>query len=218
MKKVIILVDGQNLFYTLKELGLREIQIDWKLFFNNLIETDDELLRVYWFRPENISRHEIDIYGAKYYFPKCKTYSSPEELLVAAQKWYDECLESFKEQDRKYDRLKLDYENIAIVKKGLVKVDPWKQTYLGEKGVDVSLVVNMIKLMDKIDKIILISGDYDYSEAVEYVKEHLKKVHIVRFKKDGSDKYSSMSKKLILCADKVIDISQSDLKTKFKRE
>jgi uncharacterized LabA/DUF88 family protein len=145
-------------------------------------------------------------------------YSSPEELLEASKKWYDECLENFKKQDRKYDLLKLDYDNITIIKKGLIKVDPWKQTYLGEKGVDVSLVVTLFKVMEYVDKIILVSGDYDYSEAIEYLKEHMKVIHLIRFYKDKTNKSSSMSKKLTLFADKIIDIYCSDLETTFKKE
>jgi uncharacterized LabA/DUF88 family protein len=216
MKKVIILIDGQNLYYSIKELGLKEIDIDWAKFFNHLIDESDELLRIYWFRPEKISDHKIDIYKAKFHASKLDI--SAEELLEKAQEWYNKCLTEFKSQSRKYDLLKQDYEGIALVKKGVIKVNPWKQLYLGEKGVDVSLAVTMIKFMHLIDKVILVSGDYDYSEAIEYVKENMKKVHLVRFLKDGSRTHSSMSKELALCADKVIDVKQTDLKTTFKRE
>lgn len=217
MRKVIILIDGQNLYYTLKELGFKEAQIDWKIFFNYIIEKDDELLRSYWFRPEKISDNKINIYRAKYHASRESNISTPEELLEKADEWYKCCLDDFRKQDRKYDLLKLDYENISIIKKGVIKVNPWKQIYLGEKGVDVSLAVTMIKLMNKIDKIILISGDYDYSQAIEYVKENMKTVHLVRFFKDKSSTSSSTSKGLTLFADKIIDIYSSDLQTTFKK-
>jgi uncharacterized LabA/DUF88 family protein len=216
MKRTLILIDGQNLYFSLKELGLKEIDIDWTKFFNHIIDEGDELLRIYWFRPEKISDHKINIYQARYHASGLDI--TPEELLEKTKDWYDKCLTEFKTQNRKYDLLKLDYERITLIKKGVIKVNPWKQIYLGEKGVDVSLVVTMIKLMNLIDKVILISGDYDYSEAIDYVKENMKIVYLVRFFKDSSRKYSSMSKELALCADKIIDIFQSELTTTFKRD
>lgn len=54
MKRVVILIDGQNLFYSLKSIGVLEKDINWTAFFNSLLESDDELQRTYWFRPEKI--------------------------------------------------------------------------------------------------------------------------------------------------------------------
>ncbi|MBA7587140.1 hypothetical protein ES708_29157 [subsurface metagenome] len=143
MKKSIILIDGQNLFYTLKNLGLKEIDINWTGFFNHLKEDEDEVYRTYWFRPEKISFHKLNLYISRAYIERYKLDISPEELLIKAKDFYDKCLEDFRKQDRKYDLIKLDYENIAIIKKGILKVNPWRQLYIGEKGVDVTLVVFM---------------------------------------------------------------------------
>lgn len=54
MKKVVILIDGQNLFYSLKSISILERDINWTTFFNSLLEPDDELQRTYWFRPDKI--------------------------------------------------------------------------------------------------------------------------------------------------------------------
>jgi hypothetical protein len=53
-KKVVILIDGQNLFYGLKPLGLKELDIKWAELFNSMLEPNDELIRAYWFRPQRI--------------------------------------------------------------------------------------------------------------------------------------------------------------------
>lgn len=69
-KKVIILIDGQNLYYNLKEMGVVEKDIQWdKLFCDIIDEQSDELVRTYWFRaqklldayftPDNIKRYFI---------------------------------------------------------------------------------------------------------------------------------------------------------------
>lgn len=217
MKKTIILIDGQNLFYTLKNLDLKEIDINWSKFFNHIKEDEDEVYRTYWFRAEKISFHKLNLYISRAYIKRYELDISPEELLSKAKDFYNKCLENFKNQDRKYDLLKLDYENIAIIKKGIIKVNPWRQLYIGEKGVDVTLVVFMFKLLDDIDKVILISGDYDYSEALTYVRDKLKIVHLVRFLKGQPPKSSEMSYELTLCADKVIDIYESQLKKDFTK-
>lgn len=54
MKSTIILIDGQNLFYSLKHIGIMERDIIWDNFFSSLLAPDDELIRTYWFRPQKI--------------------------------------------------------------------------------------------------------------------------------------------------------------------
>jgi hypothetical protein len=55
MKRVVILIDGQNLFYELKGIQLKERDILWKDFFRSLLtDSDDEFVRAYWFRPQRI--------------------------------------------------------------------------------------------------------------------------------------------------------------------
>lgn len=54
MKRVVVLVDGQNLYYSLQNIGILEKQIKWDYFFKSLITSEDELIRTYWFRPQKI--------------------------------------------------------------------------------------------------------------------------------------------------------------------
>ncbi|NJM93729.1 MAG: NYN domain-containing protein [Cytophagales bacterium] len=89
--------------------------------------------------------------------------------------------------------------------------------YIGEKGVDIALAVKMIALSveKKCDKIILISGDYDYTEAIRFVKNNMTKIHIVKFHKGFPPKNKNMSRDLSVLADKVLDVFESDLQTNF---
>ena len=89
----------------------------------------------------------------------------------------------------------------------MVKIDPYKQDYLGEKGVDISLAVKMISLSvgKKCDKIILVSGDYDYSEAIRFVKDNMTKINVVKFHKGYPPRNKSMSRDISFLADKVIE-------------
>lgn len=54
-QKVVVLIDGQNLFYGLKPLGLQERDIKWTDLFQSMLEPGDELIRAYWFRPQRLS-------------------------------------------------------------------------------------------------------------------------------------------------------------------
>lgn len=51
-KRVVILIDGQNLFYGLKQLNIQERDIKWNDLFKSLLEPADEMIRAYWFRPQ----------------------------------------------------------------------------------------------------------------------------------------------------------------------
>lgn len=55
MKRVVILIDGQNLFYSLKHIGILEREIIWDKFFASLLAPEDELVRTYWFRPQKLA-------------------------------------------------------------------------------------------------------------------------------------------------------------------
>ena len=116
-----------------------------------------------------------------------------------------------------YDQLCLDYGNIEFVKTGIVKVDPFLQTYVGEKGVDISLAVKMISLsvQSKCEKIILISGDYDYAEAIKFVKDNMTKIDIVKLHKGHPPINRSVSRDLAVLADRVIDVYETDIKNEY---
>lgn len=134
--------------------------------------------------------------------------------------WIKKQKEKFANIEYAYDQLCLIHDNIEIVKTGVVKIDPYKQDYLGEKGVDISLAVKMISLSvgKKCDKIILVSGDYDYSEAIRFVKDNMTKINVVKFHKGYPPRNKSMSRDLSVLADKVIDVYEADLKNKFRME
>jgi len=123
----------------------------------------------------------------------------------------------FSEIEYNYDDLCLIYRNIEMVKSGIIKVDPFNQQYIGEKGVDIALAVKMIALSveKKCDKIILISGDYDYAEAIKYVKNNMTKIHIVKIHKGNPPQNKSVSRDLAILADGIIDVYETEVRNKF---
>jgi uncharacterized LabA/DUF88 family protein len=236
MKRTVILIDGQNLYYNLKELGLIESRIKWNELFQSIIEkNEDELIRTYWFRPQKI----LDTYFTEYnirnqiFYKKHNTYYESfrnkttgipsdvnEKVNVEVKEvlqWINDQKIRFSKIEYNYDQIVLNNNDIEIVKTGIVKIDPYLKIYLGEKGVDISLAVKMISLSveNRCDKIILISGDYDYAEAVKYVKDHMKKIHIVKIHKGYPPKNKSVSRDLAVLADKVIPLYESEIKEKF---
>lgn len=237
-KTVVVLVDGQNLYYNLREMGMLEKDVDWTTLFNDIIDPSDELVRAYWFRPAKILetffteekivrsivykkfRNHLDNYKRRDMsnVPQ-NVQDQVENDKGNALKWIEKQKKRFLDLEYVYDQLCLTYNDIEVVKTGVIKIDPFKQVYLGEKGVDISLAVKMISLsvQKKCDKIILVSGDYDYAEAIRFVKDNMTKIHVVKFHKGYPPKSRSMSRDLSVLADKVIDIYEADLKGKFKK-
>lgn len=237
-KKVVVLIDGQNFFYALQSIGLKERDIHWTKLFNSFLESADELIRAYWFRPQRIQdghftqesiRNQIVYknHNGSYQHYKNGNHSAInqstltriESEVQVVENWLREQKTKFSQIEYNYDQLCLDNSDIEIVKKGIVKVNPYKQEYIGEKGVDIALAVKMISLSveKKCDKIILISGDYDYAEAISYVKNNMTKVHIVKPHKGYPPKNKSMSRDLSVLADKVIDLYESDIRSNYLR-
>ena len=233
--KVIILIDGQNLYYGLKDLRINEWDINWKRFFHSLLAPNDELLRTYWFRPQRLLdtyytdhniRHSICF---KKYRNHLNRFTNDQQLVpesilhsieqeaISIESWIKQVKEKFNQSEYKYDQISLVYGDIEIVKTGVVKIDPFKRLFLGEKGVDISLAVKMISLsvQKRCDKIILISGDYDYAEAIKFVKDNMTKIHLVKLHKGFPPKNKSVSRDLAVLSDKVLDVYESDLRQNF---
>jgi uncharacterized LabA/DUF88 family protein len=222
MKKTLIFIDGQNLFYSLKDMELKESQINWDLFMDGLIEPDDELVRTYWYQPQGLNDPRVDFSKAKRILerkspsvPASEINKQAAELMKKAKDWTRVETEKYQRQLHRYDEFSIKYPRIEMVRKGVVKIDPFKQIYLGEKGIDVALAVNMIKFHDKCEKIILVSGDLDYAEAIQYIKDNLKRVHIVKLFKGEPPINRSVSRALMALADKVIDIYETEIRSKY---
>jgi uncharacterized LabA/DUF88 family protein len=235
-KKVVILIDGQNLFYGLKSMNLLEKHIHWNSLLRSLIEQGEELVRTYWFRPQRILEFGFDGKGIRnrIYYKKFSNYHQSymagrldhvpqhvvdqvEQEALVAESFIREAKAKFAQHEYIYDQICLDYDDIEIVKMGIVKIDPFKQEYNGEKGVDVALAVKMISLSveQKCDKIILFSGDYDYAEAVRFVKSNMTKISIVKLHRGIPPKSKGMSRDLLVLADKTINLYESQIRDRF---
>lgn len=235
MKRVVILIDGQNLFYSLRHIGIMEKDVVWDKFFKYLLNQEDELIRTYWFRPQKLldgyftSQNIRNQICYKKFNPHIHDYQTNRSLVPPSvisqieteaqgiENWLRQERSKFAGIEYNYDQISLEYGDIEFVKTGIVKIDAFNQLYIGEKGVDIALAVKMIALSveKKCDKIILISGDYDYAEAIRFVKNNMTKIHLVKFHKGFPPKNKSVSRDLAVLADRVIDIYESDLTANF---
>lgn len=237
-KKVAIFIDGENFHLSLRDIKIDSNNVLFDKFFNYLLEPTDELLRAYIFRPQSIflpkfiDKNKIAENYIYSKFPRNeaeriineqktkKEFSSEIWKVVnvefeSIQNWIKYSETNFEKINHKYTRLATEHENIEIYRSGILKLNPY-QKIKSEKGVDVSLSSKMIEfaLTNKIDKAILISGDYDYKEAIQVVKNTMKRVNIVRIKSSGKSSTSSTLREL---ADKVIDVTERDFKENFTK-
>ncbi len=232
LSKTIILIDGQNLYYSLKDLKLKEISINWDMFFQKTIEPGDIIHRTYWFRPDkvldtyykeenlifNVIKHDHRSYLNQYLTNKIipkQIESNVKQKVNDMLDWIAETKKQFDRIQYNYDSLCMKYKNIEMVKSGVLKIDPYNMRKVGEKGVDVSLAVMLVKLsIEKAcDKIILVSGDYDYCQALQYAKDKMMHVHIVKIHKGRPPRNKSVSRELAVIADKVVDIYETDIQS-----
>lgn len=238
MKKVTVFIDGQNLWHSLRDIGLRESDIDWNKLINSFLVDGDELIRTYWFRPIKIQAIDLQLYAFSHryirknypdnkeeYCTQLRSKNLPDAIhkeiysdYIKSKDWLAIEKQRFSQVDEKYMRIATAYDDLEIYRTGILKVDPFKRMLISEKGVDVALAVKMVEgaLLNKYDKAILVSGDFDYQEAVQVVKNSGKKIHLVRFFKGHPPKDKFSSKQLASMADKVIDIYQDQLEGEFK--
>jgi uncharacterized LabA/DUF88 family protein len=65
---------------------------------------------------------------------------------------------------------------------------------------DVGLTIDVVRLLPLLDTVVLVSGDGDYSDLLEYVRSHGRRTEVMAFKKNTSSK-------LIEKCDEFIDMS-----------
>jgi len=205
-------------------MELKVGQVHWGNFFDSCLEAKDQLIRAYWYQAERINRPRIDEISARRVALRERPGLSKKEMDAHVEsrekdalKWWDQASKKYRKQLDFYDHLSRDFPQIEMVRRGLIKVDPFNERFLTEKGVDVALAVGMMRHQKNCDKIILISGDMDYGEAVRLVKDEMKIVHIVRLFIGEPPRNKNLSKDFATLADRVIDMYESVIKEKYVR-
>ena len=216
--KVSFFIDGQNLFHSLKKLGIGEAKVDWQKLFTACIGEDDTIEFAYWIRPKYIVEQvKLEKHSLKTFIQDREgRVLTKDELLIEYRDnhlvwWNEEKLKFYRVQNR-YKKLVKQYSFMSLYQIGVLKVDTYNQHKIGEKGVDVGVAVKMVEaaLTGECDRVVLLSGDSDYGEVVNLLKRHGKEVHCVAFG-------DSMSYFLRQNVHYVHDISKRDLRTIYKK-
>jgi uncharacterized LabA/DUF88 family protein len=132
--------------------------------------------------------------------------------FAETKEWYDGKRRALERKKRFYHGVQAATDFVEIRQEGHWKVDLLHHT-LSEKGLDVSLAVDMIALQDTYDVALLISGDADGIPGINYVKGRSKHVGVVEFRRGAPADFTAKgaSSRLKIAADFVVQVYESDL-------
>lgn len=211
MKKAVAFIDGENFYHKIGEFGdLRPWFIDWKKFLATITPQGHELVRAYYYKCEKISAYDFSRPLPRRV--RLNANETAESRKAKAQAWYDQSVTDYQKQLSDYElNIASRFADIEIRKVGTLKVDPWDEDMLGEKGMDVGLSVDMLEMAPLADTEILVSGDADYAPAVKAIKGKLKKVYVVRFFSGPPPRTKGTGADLLTYADETIDIYEDEI-------
>lgn len=126
--------------------------------------------------------------------------------------WYEGKRRALERKKRFYHGVQAATDFIEIRQEGHWKVDLLNRTLI-EKGLDVSLAVDMIDLVGTYDVALLISGDADGIPGINSVKNRARHVGVVEFRRGAPSDFPSKgtSSRLKIAADFVVQVFEADL-------
>jgi uncharacterized LabA/DUF88 family protein len=131
--------------------------------------------------------------------------------FTETREWYEGKRRALERKKRFYHGVQAATDFVEIRQEGHWKV-VLLQHNITEKGLDTSLAVDMVALVDTYEIALLISGDADGIPGINYVKGKAKHVGVVEFRRGASaDVQKGASSRLKIAADFVIPIFESDL-------
>jgi uncharacterized LabA/DUF88 family protein len=176
-ERVMVFIDGNNLYHSLKHV-MGRTNLNFQEFSNRLIN-GRQLIRAYYY---NAPLNKDD----------------DEEKFRMQQSFFDS-LDSVPYLTKKFGRLEK-----RIVKQTLPDGTFVSTPTYVEKGVDTHIVIDMLShaYKDNYDTAILVSGDEDFSELVERVKDLGKHVEIANLGgsyhlRQSADKYLLIDKNIL---------------------
>ncbi len=185
MKKAVIFIDGSILHNQLKGIGLQERDIYWQELFQSITPEDCQLVRAYWYQVDRVA--PVKWYPNQF-VRYCPHDLDPEQFELQCKSWYDdECRRIRDMHDFLYNAICLNNDLIEFRYVGYLKVNPYRMERLGESGLDIGLVVDLVTMSAHYDTAILLSGDPGYAPAIQFIKNQLKQVHFVMIHKGDPD-------------------------------
>lgn len=108
------------------------------------------------------------------------------------------------------------FDSVEFRRAGSIQYDLFRQRFNKEKGVDVKLATDLLKLKDIYDVAIIVSGDGDYVPAVQTVKDWGKHIVNVSFLKKNGGVLPGGARRLNQSTDRVIEIPYDEVKAYMK--
>ncbi len=214
---------------------------DWEDFFNGLVlKGDAELrLRTYWyvvdeidFWPYGLSRllrsndfstlevilrkhrnNAVQLDAIGDVALKREKIKSLALALIAKEKAMKARFEGWQVFQ---DGITHRFDSIEFRRAGSIQYDLFRQRFNKEKGVDVKLATDLLKLKDIYDVGIVVSGDGDYVPAVQTVKDWGKHMVNVSFLKKNGGVLPGGARRLNQCTDRVIELPYDEVKMFMK--
>jgi len=134
------------------------------------------------------------------------------QCFAETREWYDGKRRALERKKRFYHGVQSTTDFVEIRQEGHWKVDLLHHS-ITEKGLDTSLAVDMIALMESYDVALLISGDADGIPGINYVKGKSKHVGVIEFRRGSQSDFppKGASSRLKLAADFVVQVYEADL-------
>jgi uncharacterized LabA/DUF88 family protein len=104
------------------------------------------------------------------------------------------------------------FDSVEFRRSGSIWMNLFTQKFGQEKGVDVKLATDMLKLQDIYDVGIIVSGDGDYVPAVQVVKDWGKHIVNVSFLKKSGGLLPGGARRLNQTTDRAIEVAYNDMK------
>jgi uncharacterized LabA/DUF88 family protein len=211
-------------------------QADWDAFFKYLVgEANVDLrLRAYWYVVD-----EIDFwpYGISRLL-KRKDYATLERIirqhrpnaaaldalptLTAKQAKVDAIASNLIKAESAIKRrfegwqelqngIAHAFDKVEFRRSGSIQMNLFTQRFHQEKGVDVKLATDLLKLRDIYDCGIIVSGDGDYVPAVQVVKDWGKHIINVSFLKKSGGLLPGGARRLNQTTDRAIEVAYNDM-------
>ncbi|MGB8494795.1 MAG: NYN domain-containing protein [Candidatus Acidiferrum sp.] len=108
------------------------------------------------------------------------------------------------------------FDSVEFRRAGSIRYDLFTQRFGKEKGVDVKLATDVLKLNDIFDVGIIVSGDGDYVPAVQAVKDWGKHMVNVSFLKKNGGVLPGGARRLNQCTDCVIELEYEEVRNFMK--
>lgn len=168
-----------------------------------LFERDDELTRLYLAELAQQGSTAQGEAALRQAWTRC---------LEGSRRWYQNKLNTLDKMRRFYYAVRSNTDFIDIAERGHWKVDILHRM-VTEKGLDTSLAVDMIALLDNYDVAVVISGDADMIPSIELAKNRHKQVAVVEFQRGSRPdrRGRGFASRLKLSADFVVSVYEEDL-------